>query len=116
MKAASYPPSPAAPSSAASTTRNRTRSATPASAASRWASVIEASSESIPSTRSDGNALASEMLDQPIPQPTSSTRAPSASRRASSSGTAANHPARSLTNMGRLKLAMASRQSAPYSG
>ena len=51
-----------------------------------------------------------------MPQPMSRARAPSVARRASTSGAAANQPARSLTNMGRLKLAMASRQSAPYSG
>jgi hypothetical protein len=101
---------------AASAVRNRTRSVTPASAASSFASAMEASSESIPSARRLGNALASEMLDQPMPQPASSTRAPSASSRARSSGTVPNQPARSLTNMGRLKLAMASRQSVPYSG
>ncbi len=57
-----------------------TRSPTPAASALRLASATDASSESMPSTRSNGNARASAMLDQPTPQPTSSTRAGAASQ------------------------------------
>jgi hypothetical protein len=103
--------------SAASCTWKVTRSANLSASAFALASAMDSSSRSKPSTRAFGYARAMEMLDHPVPQPMSATRAGGSARsRSWTSGTAGSHslPIR-LTNIARLAYAMPSRMSAPYS-
>jgi hypothetical protein len=91
-----------------------TRSATPASSACARAAASATMSRSMPSTVIPGNREASPIADQPSPQPTSATRAPAASRAASSGSCGTHESGSACRSAGRLPSPCAADSSGPY--